>query len=86
MSDIDKIIDSIPDAEMSEAYDKQHGALMSQLALNAAAYRLQDANVGLTTAEKTKNMADVGKSIIAIKSQLDEIDRRRNGASKALKS
>ena len=85
MSKIDEIISSIPDNKMSEGYQKQKEGLLDQLALNASAYRLQEANKRITDDQKKQLLSEIGESLIMIQEQLNEIDRRLNSSSEALK-
>ncbi len=85
MTNIDKIIDGIPDKEMTDGYQQQRANLARQLALNASAYRVQQSTNSVGAEEKAGILAALGKSIKQIKASMDEVDRRLDGAAKSLK-
>ena len=82
---IDKIIAGIPNDQMEEGYRQQKEALVKQLALNAAAYRMQESNKLLVGDEREIELSKVGASLVQLRASIDAIDARLNGASKALK-
>ncbi len=82
--EIDDIISEIPDTQMAEGYVKQRAALQEQMALNAAAYRLMQAQDD--SSDKEITLRQIGNALKAIRNQLLEIDRRLSGASEMLKN
>lgn len=87
MSDaVNKIIAAIPNDQMEDGYRQQREALTKQLALNAAAYRMQESNKLLVGEEREQQLEQIGAAIVQVKASIDEIDKRLNGASEALKS
>ena len=86
MSQIEEIIKSISNDVMEEGYLEQKRNMERMLGLNAAAYRVQQASNGMSPEEKEKALTQTGKVLVQIKASLDEIERRMNGASEALKS
>ena len=85
MATVDEIIASIPNDQMETGYREQRTSLERQLALNAAAYRLQETMGGDKEARKA-SQANIGEIIKQLKASIDDIDKRLNGASEALKS
>lgn len=87
MSDrINKIIAGIPNDQMEDGYRQQRESLIRNLALNAAAYRMQESNSQLQGDARKEELSKIGVVLIQLKASIDDIDKRLNGASEALKS
>lgn len=85
-SEIDKIISGIPDSDMKAGYAKQRASLAEQLAINAAGYRLAEKNDEMSKAEKVELLSGIGKAIITMSAQIEDIDKRFSESSGALKN
>lgn len=83
--EVNNIIAGIPNDQMEEGYKQQREALIKQLALNAAAYRMQESNKLLTGEDREQELGKLGAVIIQIQASINDIDKRLNGASEALK-
>ena len=87
MSDqVNKIIAGIPTDEMLDGYRQQRDSLQKNLALNAAAYRMQESNALLKGEARKVELGKIETVIIQLSASIDDIDKRMNGASEALKS
>ncbi len=84
MNKIDKLIATIPTDQMQTGFQQQRTNLEQQLALNAAAYRLQQANTALSDADRKQVLRQIADGLLMIQAQIDDIDRRLNGAANAL--
>lgn len=87
MSDeVNKIIAGIPNDQMEEGYRQQREALTRQLALSAVTYRMQESNDLLVGEEKEKELGKIGALLVQLQTTINDIDKRLNNASEALKN